>query len=46
MQKKDKRGNIPDTVPISQHPVSAENRTRFGHWESDTALCFVSFCFS
>ena len=34
----DKRGKIPDTTPISQRPAGAENRTRFGHWESDTVL--------
>jgi IS30 family transposase len=34
----DKRGKIPDTTPISERPVGAENRTRFGHWESDTVL--------
>ena len=34
----DKRGKIPDTTPISERPAGAENRTRFGHWESDTVL--------
>ena len=34
----DRRGKIPDTIPISERPVGAENRTRFGHWESDTVL--------
>lgn len=34
----DKRGKIPDTTPISKRPAGAENRTRFGHWESDTVL--------
>ena len=33
-----KRGKIPDTTPISKRPAGAENRTRFGHWESDTVL--------
>lgn len=32
----DRRGKIPDTTPISKRPAGAENRTRFGHWESDT----------
>lgn len=34
----DRRGKIPDTTPISKRPAGAENRTRFGHWESDTVL--------
>lgn len=34
----DKRGKIPNTTPISERPAGAENRTRFGHWESDTVL--------
>lgn len=34
----DKRGKIPDTVNISKRPASANNRSRFGHWESDTVL--------
>lgn len=35
-RKEDKRGRIPDTTPISERPAGAENRSRFGHWESDT----------
>lgn len=34
----DKRGKIPNTTPISERPAGAENRTRFGHWESDIVL--------
>ena len=34
----DKRGKIPNTTPISKRPAGAKNRTRFGHWESDTVL--------
>ena len=34
----DKRGKIPDTTPISERPAGADNRSRFGHWESDTVL--------
>lgn len=34
----DKRGKIPNTTPICKRPAGAENRTRFGHWESDTVL--------
>lgn len=32
----DRRGKIADTVPITERPAGADNRTRFGHWESDT----------
>ena len=34
----DKRGKIPNTTPISERPAGAENRSRYGHWESDTVL--------
>ena len=34
----DKRGKIPNTTPISKRPAGAENRSRYGHWESDTVL--------
>ena len=34
----DKRGKIPNTTSISKRPAGAKNRTRFGHWESDTVL--------
>ena len=34
----DNRGKIPDTVSIHERPAGAENRSRFGHWESDTVL--------
>ena len=34
----DNRGKIPDTTPISERPAGAENRSRYGHWESDTVL--------
>lgn len=37
----DKRGKIPNTTPISQRPAGAKNRTRFGHWESDTVETFA-----
>ena len=32
------RGFIPDRVSISKRPASIENRSRFGHWESDSVL--------
>ena len=34
----DSRGKIPDTTPISECPAGAENRSRYGHWESDTVI--------
>lgn len=34
----DKRGKIPDRTSIHERPAGAENRSRFGHWESDTIL--------
>lgn len=34
----ERRGKIPDTLSIHDRPLGAENRTRFGHWESDTVL--------
>lgn len=34
----DKRGKIPDTIPISERTAGAEKRSRYGHWESDTVL--------
>ncbi len=34
----DGRGKIPNTVSIHERPAGAENRSRFGHWESDTVL--------
>ncbi|WP_013630000.1 IS30 family transposase [Rubinisphaera brasiliensis] len=30
------RRSIPGRKPIEQRPVAAENRSRLGHWESDT----------
>ena len=38
LSKPDKRGKIPNTTPISKRPAGAENRSRYGHWESDTVL--------
>ena len=34
----EKRGKIPDTVSIHERSKGAENRSRYGHWESDTVL--------
>lgn len=37
-QTGDKRGKVKDAVSIHERPAGAQNRTRFGHWESDTIL--------
>jgi IS30 family transposase len=34
----DNRGKIADTKSIRKRPAGATNRTRYGHWESDTVL--------
>jgi IS30 family transposase len=34
----DNRGKIPNTTSIHERPAGAKNRTRFGHWESDTVF--------
>lgn len=36
--KKVKKTLIPNRIGISQRPSGAENKTRFGHWEGDTAV--------
>ncbi|WP_435397452.1 IS30 family transposase [Lactiplantibacillus plantarum] len=33
---KERRGRFNDVPSIHDRPLSAENRTRFGHWEGDT----------
>jgi len=30
------RGKIPNAVSIDERPLGAKNRSRYGHWESDT----------
>ena len=34
----DSRGVLPGKRPISERPVSADNRSRCGHWEIDTVM--------
>lgn len=33
---KERRGRFNDTASIHDRSISAENRSRFGHWEGDT----------
>jgi len=35
---KTRRVMIPDRVSITERPVGAENRSRYGHWEEDTVV--------
>ena len=34
----EKRGKIAISYPLEQRPISAQHRSRFGHWEADTVL--------
>lgn len=34
----EKRGKIQISNHLNERPISAENRSRFGHWEADTVL--------
>lgn len=36
--RKQKKTKIPNRVPIEERPVSAENRSRYGHWEGDSVV--------
>jgi IS30 family transposase len=36
--RKERRTKIPGRVPIEERPVSADNRSRFGHWEGDSMV--------
>jgi len=37
-KKKTKRAMIPDRVSITERPLGAHNRSRYGHWEEDTIV--------
>ena len=37
-RRPDSRGILPDKRHISERPPGAQNRTRFGHWETDTVM--------
>lgn len=36
--RKERRTKIPNRVPIEERPVSADNRSRYGHWEGDSLV--------
>lgn len=36
--RKERKTKIPNRVPIEERPVSADNRSRYGHWESDSLV--------
>ena len=36
--RKERRTKIPNRVPIEERPASADNRSRFGHWEGDSLV--------
>lgn len=36
--RKERKTKIPNRVPIEERPVSADNRSRFGHWEGDSLV--------
>jgi transposase, IS30 family len=37
-KKRRERVMIPERVPLQSRPLGATNKTRFGHWEDDTAV--------
>jgi len=38
MGRKERKTKIPNRVPIDERPVSADNRSRYGHWEGDSLV--------
>lgn len=36
--RKERKTKIPNRVPIDERPVSADNRSRYGHWEGDSLV--------
>lgn len=36
--RKERKTRIPNRVPIEERPVSADNRSRYGHWEGDSLV--------
>jgi len=38
MGRKERKTKIPGRIPIEERPVSADNRSWFGHWEGDSLV--------
>ena len=36
--RKERKAKIPNRIPIEERPVSADNRSRYGHWEGDSLV--------
>ena len=36
--RKERKTKIPNRTPIDERPVSADNRSRYGHWEGDSLV--------
>lgn len=36
--RKDRKTKIPNRIPIEERPLSADNRSWFGHWEGDSLV--------
>jgi IS30 family transposase len=36
--RKERKTKIPNRVPIEERPISADNRSRYGHWEGDSLV--------
>lgn len=36
--RKERKTKIPNRIPIEERPVSADNRSRYGHWEGDSLV--------
>ncbi len=36
--RKERKIRIPNRIPIEERPVSADNRSRYGHWEGDSLV--------
>jgi IS30 family transposase len=41
--RKDRKTKIPNRIPIEERPLSADNRSWFGHWEGDSLVSRKSF---
>lgn len=36
--RRERKTKIPNRVPIDERPISADNRSRYGHWEGDSLV--------